>query len=922
MRFLIALLILTFSCQSYGQVAHWKINQDLNNIELDFYNQKFKHFSQRKILDSALYYLIEANKRTEALGMYHNYFINLYTIGNYSQRTYQNSLGLDLLHHGLKIYSQHAHLIPDSLKRKTSYYIASIYALVSNLYNIEKAYNTSLDYTIKYVNLRKEIFGPNHTLTAHAYTTLGIQYEQLKDYEKALRCYHNTLNIYNRVPQNKGFRRYPLSNMGNVYTELGKYALALKHLNEALKISIQEKGKHAPIVAACYGNIGSVFILTSLYDLAQENYSKALFIRKKNLGEKHPFVARLYNNLGEVFQKQQKTGKALKFYQKALVSNISSFHDTLNIYALPINLKGIYQNDMLLTTLNAKASLLASLNKQKTNLEQAYKTYKLADRLIDKMRTSLLRKSDELYLTSTVASMYDKAMQVCWQLGKGDTTWITKTSEGLTQVPRHHSKAAKYNHYLSEAFYFAEKGKSSVLRKLANDASARIKSNIPEQTLEKERKLKSSILYYQRQLTRFKTRKTLRKRDSIDRQTFENRLFDLRYNYDQLLRELEQQCPEYYHLKHSNYIASVANVQKRLDAQTALIEYVLMEQELFSFVITKEGYWVHRQKANRKSLEKEIQKWFNNIKGGTDDSYLKRGHQFFRQFIQPIQRHFTNKKHLLIIPDGLLSHLPFEAFITQKQAPTGKSAEYPYLIRKWGVTLYPSASLALMQSEKRLQSYSQDFVGFAPVFEKQQAQTGIFRKDLKALPYTKKEIQNIHQLFTRQQKKSKIFTGEVVSEKMIKNLEGRYRFVHFATHGFLDDEMPVLAFYPDKKFDSTQVRNNDGALSLEEIFNLKFKANMVVLSSCQGGAGRNVKGEGILAITRGFVYLGTPHIIYTLWSVNDKDAAQLMIRFYELMSKGKSYREALRLAKLSMLEGPKTAWPKWWAGFTMMSKMR
>ena len=466
----------------------------------------------------------------------------------------------------------------------------------------------------------------------------------------------------------------------------------------------------------------------------------------------------------------------------------------------------------------------------------------------------------------------------------------------------------------------AEKGKSSVLRKLATDASAKIQSNIPEVVLEQERKLNGAILYYQRQLDRLQLKKKLTNKDSIQKQRFENQRFELRRKYDQLLRDLEEKYPEYYNLKHNAYIAKVSDVQRRLDTKTALIEYVITDKHLYSFVITQEDFQVFEQTIDREKLKKEITRWLNNIRGGSDDSYLARGHRFFKQFIAPLQAQIEGKKHLLIIPDGLLSRLPFEAIITQKDVPTGKPENYPYLIRKWGVTLYPSASLALMQHKRRNLPYTQDFLGLAPVFEKNYK--GGFRKELNALPFTKKEVEAIHQLFQSKRKTSKVITGEQVTEQMVKGLKGHYKFIHFATHGFLEDKMPVLAFYPGKQVDSLQPQTNDGALSLEEIFNLKFKADMVVLSSCQGGAGKNVKGEGILAITRGFVYLGTPHIIYTLWSVNDKDAAELMIRFYRNMSKGKSYREALRLAKLSMLDSAKTAWPRWWAGFTMMSKMK
>ncbi|WP_299454794.1 CHAT domain-containing protein [uncultured Microscilla sp.] len=907
---------------AFPQVKQWGIIQEVNRQELVYYNAKHTQFAKQKMLDSALHYLVKGNEHVKALNDYVSYFDNLYLLGFYAQQTYQYNYGLELLLEGLRYYPICLVSIPDSLQKSVLNKVATIFSRVAILYAAKKAVYTALDYRIKYLNLRKEIFGFTHVQTAHAYNALGISYQQVKNYDKALNCYKKALNIYAQLPGRfSRFKRYPLGNLGNLYQRKKEYDLALKYLQKALKKSVEEAGVSSTLVAVSYMNIGDTYSEMGLYDLALENYNKALKLRISRLGKKHPFVAGLYNKLGELYHKQKKYGKALKFYQKALVSNHHAFNDTANVYALPTSSDQVYSNSTLLTSFTEKSVTLEKVSRSKNNLEQAYKTYELADQLADKMSENLSRKSDGLRLTSKVASLYDNALQLCWKLSQYDATQqVGNPKENKSQTGNGTATGNKYNPYLKKAFYFAEKGKSSVLRKLATDASARIKSNIPEAVLNQERKLNGSILYYQRQLNRFQVKKALNKKDSVQKQSFENRIFDLRRKYDDLLRGLEQRYPDYYDLKHNTYIATVADVQKRLDEKTALIEYVLTDKQLYSFVITKDGFWVKQQAANRKKTEAEIKKWFYNIKGGSDDNYLERGHRFFKQFIQPIEKHISSKKHLLIVPDGLLSNLPFEAFITKPHPPNGKQHQYPYLIRRWGVTLYPSASLALLKQQRRKATHTQEFMGFAPVFQTKYATSGIFRRNLSALPYTKTEVENIHRLFTSLKRTSKIYTGEQVSERMIKNLTGYYRFVHFATHGMLDDDTPILAFYPDKVIDSAQA--NDGELSLEEIFNLKFKADMVVLSSCQGGAGRNVKGEGILAITRGFVYLGVPHIIYTLWSVNDKDAAELMIRFYKLLNQSKTYREALRLAKLSMLQDPKTAWPKWWAGFTMMSKMK
>ena len=909
---------------SFAQEYNWGLERKIIMREKNVYQTKIEYYQKQRMSDSALYFLVRVNERLIKLQDYEHYFFNLKSIGDFCDETYQYEQGIDLLQKGIRLYDEVKNQLTDSVVHNLRQIYTNYFVDIASFYRRLNAMSTAHEYYKKHLQLRSQIFGEHHKHTAHAHNTLASNFLRLNLYDKSLEHYQKSIKIFTEIyGDTSSYLGQPLGNLGTLHLTQKKYSKALSYLKKALDFSVKKYGHNSGKLALRYENIGRVFVGTKLYDLGLENYTNALKLRLKDLGVKHPFVANLYHRLASLYQEQGKNGTSLKFYQKALISNMSNFNDTINIYALPRDIYGTFDKPILLKTLVSKGILLNQLGTEQTNLEQAYKTYQLADQLVDDMRKNLLRKSDELRLTSTVASMYEKVLQVCWRLSKYEKDKPSHLSEeGKTQVPNENLRTKQYNPYWVKAFYFAEKGKSSVLRKLATDASAKIQSNIPEVVLEQERRLNGAILYYQQQLDRFQVKKQLTKRDSIQKQRFEDQRFELRRKYDQLLRDLEEKYPDYYDLKHNSYVASVADVQRRLDAKTALIEYVITEKQLFSFVITREGFQVYEQAIDREKLKKEITRWLNNIQGGSDDAYLPRGYRFFKQFIQPLQAHLKDKKHLLIIPDALLSRLPFEAIITQKEVPIGKPEKYPYLIRKWGVTLYPSASLALMQQQRRGVTYTHEFLGWAPVFEKNFAQQGIFRKKLNALPFTKKEVETIHQLFQEQQKNSKVIIGEEVTEGMVKELKGHYKFIHFATHGFLEDKTPALAFYPNQTKDLLQPQTNDGALSLEEIFNLKFKADMVVLSSCQGGAGKNVRGEGILAITRGFVYLGTPHIIYTLWSVNDKDAAKLMIRFYANMSQSKSYREALRLAKLSMLESAQTAWPRWWAGFTMMSKMR
>jgi CHAT domain-containing protein len=159
-------------------------------------------------------------------------------------------------------------------------------------------------------------------------------------------------------------------------------------------------------------------------------------------------------------------------------------------------------------------------------------------------------------------------------------------------------------------------------------------------------------------------------------------------------------------------------------------------------------------------------------------------------------------------------------------------------------------------------------------------------------------------------------------EAVLRPELGEYRYVHFATHGVLDSERPGLSSLLLSTVDD-KGKPQDGFLRANDIYNLKLPAELVVLSACQTGLGKEIKGEGLVGLTRGFMYAGAARVVVSLWNVNDKATAELMTRFYERMLKqGERPAAALRAAQVEMWKQKQWKSPYYWAAFTMQGEWR
>ncbi|MBC8111121.1 MAG: CHAT domain-containing protein, partial [Verrucomicrobia bacterium] len=270
-------------------------------------------------------------------------------------------------------------------------------------------------------------------------------------------------------------------------------------------------------------------------------------------------------------------------------------------------------------------------------------------------------------------------------------------------------------------------------------------------------------------------------------------------------------------------------------------------------------------------------------------------------------------KNLLVIPDGKLGTLPFEALISKKANKNTQDFQLlPYLLRKYAVSYNYSASLAFESFKSQPTSTTKPSILLvAPV---------TFGEQMAELPGTEKEVQQISSLFAKGGLTYKTLLRKNASESILKSQDlKRFQYLHFATHGMVNAESPELS---QIYFSSDSLKKEDGSLFAGEIYNLQVSAALVANSACQTGLGKVAKGEGLIGLSRAWLYAGASNLLVSLWSASDVATEILMGDFYSLSLENKKvgFSKALQSSKLKMLADKDFNKPVYWAAFILIGK--
>lgn len=756
----------------------------------------------------------------------------------------------------------------------------------------------------------EQAFGQEHPTLAMTYNNLGASYFQMGDLQQSIKYLEKSAAIKEKVRgPNHPDLAVSYNNIGSLYLDLGEYDKAKDYLLRSLSIRKKALGENHPKLTNTYSSLGNLLLQQQKPDSAISYFEREIAITRKQRGPNHPYVADALNNIARSYADQGFYDRALMYHQEAL--QVLSYHFKDNNYSGNPEVSNIRYPNYAVNVLYAKSKTLQQYYKDDQNLEYlraGISTFTQLSDLLDFMQAGFQNEQSKLLMSRESHGMYEHGIQIAFELYQ------------KTQNPE----------FLNQAFYFAEKSKTRVIQELIKNQKAKKFTGIPDSLISYENALRDRMTQLNQQLNRTidsskETAQTHQLRDS---------LFTLNQSLNKHLRFIEKKYPRYHKLKYSQQIPKVSTIQQKLRNQNiTLVEYFHGSDSSWAFVLDGNKLMV-TSLPHDVSLKEKVSRFRTAITQQTDSVYLAQGSKLYNKLLKPVA-HQIQHENILFIPDGALNLLPFEALLTKRADLAQDDISFstlPYLINDFTISYSPSVSLSTLFRKNENHHYSKNFAAFAPGFNFSKSSIKTRTVDSgdrwTPLPFSNQEVHQIAELFEGKSSlwnmvfgdspEPKLFLREAATEKMFKTGKmSQYKHLHLATHAFASDtgaHRSGIVFY--QNLDDEE----DDILFSEEIYNLNLPTKLLVLSACETGTGKIIEGEGIIGFSRAFYYAGVQNLMVSLWRVDDRSTARLMIDFYKNHLEGNSFARSLRTAKQNLINHPVYSHPQYWAPFIFLGQ--
>ncbi|MGL1888155.1 MAG: CHAT domain-containing protein [Reichenbachiella sp.] len=861
-------------------------------------------------------------------------------------------------------------------------YVANSYLSLGNLYRSKGSYNLATEYYQHALKINKAVFGENHPDVGTTYVGIADIYKNTGQFELAQQYYRQAFVIYNQFLHEKnpkygaiflGFADVFISQgdflqaeeyyqkaldlfeltiglehqssvraylgLGNTYMAQEMLQEALVYYNKVIDTNFKLVGENHVNSSIAYYDLGGLYYLAGRFDIAVKYYNKSLAIDIAIFGEENQDVAAGYYGLARVYGERGDIQQALSYVQEAINSSIISFDDS-NIFMNPV-LVNFFDNRELLLYLSYKGELLEEGFRRSKNvkgLDVSLHSFVLSDSLVDQIRKSYTDRRDQVQLSDLSSKIYESSVNAAYGLTK------LLTPENVKTISPEAVYKDKMKEYQDKFFFFTEKSKGAILFSSLAESNAKAFGGVPETLLYQEKELKELINNYTQELAA--------NPDSIMLDFYQRELFAANREYEDLVYSLEYDYPKYYDLKYDVQVTSLDKVQSFLNDSTMMISYFFAGDSIYVMQIEDDAFNVDKVYKKR-DFEKNVKAFRKGILFKSDKIYTKFAKQLYDQlFPMDIPDHI---KSLIIVQEGIMSTIPFEALLTKEVEPD--SVDYsslPYLVRDYNMSYTFSANLIYktFNNEKLARKKaSKDGMLIAPVtFDHaldalREAKEKSYEENEKAinlrkgisisenevlpLPGTEKEVEMISGLFDENKKVASSFMRYDAKEELAKSGEmNDYKYIHVASHGFVNQEEPEFSGIFLQR--DTVTNNEDGVLFSGEVYNVELNAELVTLSACETGLGQIKSGEGIVGLSRALIYAGAKNITVSLWKVSDESTKDLMINFYdEFLGKevpkdlyqSLDYAYALKQSKVQMInKGEEFAHPYYWSSFVLIGK--
>jgi CHAT domain-containing protein len=638
---------------------------------------------------------------------------------------------------------------------------------------------------------------------------------------------------------------------------LGESIHKIKALNDLGKISEQQ---HSWAAAEAY-------------------YDSALALNKKLFGKlKNRERGISYQNKALLAQQRGLTNEAVYWCNRALEELHINFAAD-NLKDLPDQSQNSVSPIITFEVLKLKADLFLQKYKNdsnKTNLYDAVQTYKAAFAEANYIKRTFDNDDARLFFNTNYQELYRNALGAAFEAASLD--------EANVDI----------------LIFLLENYKGTILSHNITLQQLKAKSSISEKDLAYEKHLKDLISIYSNRINATEV--------SQDEEPMRKRYVELQVELSRLQKKFENDIAfNYYRYQQGTEQLSLDKLQEKLDNNTAIVNFFCDNQFVHSICISSNRYIISKVPYDS-AFRNHLGQLVNALRDQTEGkrySGIYDSHQLFRQLLQPLRAVWDSREKIVVLPDGVLNLLPFDALSLSAKAPR-------YLVREKTLSYHYSYTLLTANHHPNETGQLHNATAFAPFSGKD---SNIAARRLAILSSSAAELKDLT---------GTIAKGSQASKGFFLQQTGNSSLVHLATHAYMNDTLKNngwIEFYP------ASANPDSNRLYLSEIYNLNLsKASLVVLSACETAAGLNLAGEGLLSLSRAFLYAGASSVISTLWKTEDKATAFLMSKFYEHMQQGLSKEEALRQAKCDLMDSdevsPVLKSPNYWSNFVLVGEIK
>jgi CHAT domain-containing protein/tetratricopeptide (TPR) repeat protein len=834
------------------------------------------------------------------------------------------------------------------------YHIAQYYSFLNDSIKAIDYFNQALELYRKLGDRKGE---------GDALYSIGGVYNILGERQKALDYRKKALPHFRAAGYRKG-EGFSLMAIGTVYLLLGDAQNALDYFNRTLALS-RENGDRQQEANATM-NIGKAYAFLGDLQTALNYYNKAMALRNESQqsGSGPTGEAGLLSDIGMVYHSLGDDQRALDYLKQSIslwrigrsrsgeeiaLTNIAEVYSSLGEKQEALNyFKQALSIQQAIGEPTGEARSLFGIAKieHENNLKEALSHIERALSIVESLRSNVIIQELRATYFASVQDYYKLYIDILMRL---------------------HSIEREAGHD-SAALRASERARARSLLDLLSETRVDFRQDIASELIVRERELRQRLNSRAENLFRLKASG----RGDTDTVKLEKELTEIASELRELQAEIRQKSPRYAALTQPQTL-TLKEIQQLLDADTALLEYSLGEERSFLWVVTPDSMSSY-QLPERRSFESIAKEVYSLLlarqpePGESYDEYVRRAAKADKLYWQtaaklssialgPIAAGLL-KKRLLIVADGVLQYIPFSALPLPAVKKRAVAIRRPLLLDYEIINLPSASSLAALRRELSDRKPAPGMVAVLadPVFDgedirvkrslaasppKASEQTAEMDSDrepllrsaletgvsdgkqmLGRLPFSRQEAEVIASLIPPGLRKQALDFEASRATAMSDEL-GRYRFVHFATHGLINSLHPELSGLVFSMVDETGKPQN-GFLRLHEIYNLKLPADLVVLSACQTALGKEVRGEGIVGLTRGFMYAGASRVMASLWKIDDVATAELMNYFYKgiLGERRLSAAAALREAQIHMYRRPRWRQPFFWAAFLLQGEWR